>query len=108
MKFIIIISSYSSSGFQLLQEFKIIGKETIPVGTEMSGIVTQGQILFGSKLYIKRPGKEVGVIHSQLSTLGRSKKDLHFRSPQRKFLPYPKGVEGLPSNFLHRGCMDIF
>lgn len=26
---------------KLLQEFKIIGKETIPVGTEMSGIVTQ-------------------------------------------------------------------
>ena len=30
--------------FQLLQEFKILGKEAIPIGTEMSGIVTQGQV----------------------------------------------------------------
>ena len=28
--------------FQLLEEFKIIDSEVIPVGREMSGIVTQG------------------------------------------------------------------
>ena len=28
---------------QILQEFNIIDKEIVPVGTEVSGVVTQGQ-----------------------------------------------------------------
>ena len=28
---------------QILHEFNIIDKETVPVGTEVSGVVTQGQ-----------------------------------------------------------------